>query len=191
MIIVSTSFHLRVYPNRMGYKNKNSYYTRAITKLINNSAKRIRPANASIKMHITLNGGHGPDSYILSREWVLSDSLSEIFSVEKNGVLLNEDEIADFEKFVLSLIPPELFNLYFFDGERIADFFLDEGSNTRIKEAFLTLCGYDTFDIMRRNFKRIGTGSSGAIPALEEYVTAKEELSRAQQLHLTLGAIAL
>lgn len=170
----------------MGYKNKNSYYTRAITKLINNSAKRIRPATASIKMHITLNGGRGPDSYILSREWVLSESLSETFSVKKNGVLLNEDEIADFEKFVLSLIPPELFNLYFFDGERIADFFLDEGSNTRIKEAFLTLCGYDTFDIMRRNFKRIGTGSSSATPVLEEYVTAKEELSRAQQLHIIL-----
>ena len=67
------------------------------------------------------------------------------------------------KKYIISLIPPELFNLYFFDGERIADFFLDEGSSSRIKEAFLTLCGYDTFDIMRKNFKRIiGNGTASA-----------------------------
>ena len=29
--------------------------------------------------------------------------------------------VADFDKFLFSIIPPELFNLYFFDGEKIAD----------------------------------------------------------------------
>ena len=53
----------------------------------------------------------------------------------------------DFEKYINQIIPPDLFDLYFFDGEKIADFFLDDGSKVRLKNAFLTLCGYDTFVI--------------------------------------------
>ena len=53
----------------------------------------------------------------------------------------------DFDNYLLNLIPPELFELYFFDGEQIADFFLEESNGGRIKNAFLTICGYDTFDI--------------------------------------------
>lgn len=172
----------------MGYKNLNSFYTRAIVKLINNSAKITKPAIAYVTMCLDLNNGQGLDSYTLNRQWELSESLSEIFTVSKNGAKLTEDEVADFEKYIVSLIPPELFNLYFFDGEKIADFFMDEGSSTRIKEAFLTLCGYDTFDIMRRNFKRISTGASSSTPALDEYILAKDTVSSAESIFLDLNA---
>lgn len=157
----------------MGYKNYNAFYTRAISKQINNTAKLAKPTHASVAMQITLSNGRDLDIYELTRSWVLDESLSETFLIAKNGELLGTDEVADFEKYLLSLIPPELFNLYFFDGEKIADFFMNEGSNTRIKEAFLTLCGYDTFDIMRRNFKRISGGSASST-ALEEYLQAKQ-----------------
>ena len=88
----------------------------------------------------------------MTRIWTLNETLSEEYCILKNGIPLDSDEIADFDKFLFSIIPPELFNLYFFDGEKIADFFLEEGSNARIKGAFLTLCGYDIFDIMSKNF---------------------------------------
>lgn len=172
----------------MGYKNLNSFYNRAIIKLINNTAKISKPAVAYVTMCVDLNNGQGMDSYSLTRKWELNDSLIETFTVSKNGTDLNEDEIADFDKYIVSLIPPELFNLYFFDGEKIADFFMDEGSSTRIKEAFLTLCGYDTFDIMRKNFKRISTGSSTSTPALEEYIAAKDALTAAESLYVDLSA---
>lgn len=165
----------------MGYKNVNSFYNRAIIKLINNNAKLKRPTQACVKINIALNNGHEIDNYSLCREWLLQETLTEKFSVSKNGKELLENEVADFEKFLLNLIPPELFNLYFFDGEKIADFFLDEGSNTRIKEAFLTLCGYDIFDIMRRNFKRIGSGKTNETPDLDEYLLAKEVLVSTKQ----------
>ena len=41
----------------MGYKNINSFYNRAIIKLINNSAKLRRPADAHVEMQIGLNNG--------------------------------------------------------------------------------------------------------------------------------------
>lgn len=171
----------------MGYKSSNSFYIKAITKLINNSAKISRPANAHISMNLEMNNMHGVDTYTLCRKWVLSESLTESFAVSKNGVELTADEIADFEKYILSLLPPELFNLYFFDGEKIADFFLNEGSGTRIKEAFLTLCGYDTFDIMRKNFKRISANSSSSTPELDEYLSAKESLNAAQEENIDIS----
>lgn len=172
----------------MGYKNLNSYYTRAIIKLINNSAKITKPANASVTMCIELNNGQGMDAFSLTRKWELNESLTETFSVTKNGIKLSEDEIADFDKYIISLIPPELFNLYFFDGEKIADFFMEEGSSARIKDAFLTLCGYDTFDIMRKNFKRISSGNSTSSPVLDEYLTAKDALTKAESDYLNLTA---
>ncbi len=165
----------------MGYKSENAYYKRAVTKLINNNAKMTRPAAAHVRMEIQLSNGRGTDVYRLLRSWELSDSLTESFSVEKNGVVLSFDEVADFEKYLLSLIAPELFNLYFFDGEKIADFFLNEGSNERIKEAFLTLCGYDTFDIMRKNFKRIKGVGQNASSALDEYLAAKDAAETEQR----------
>lgn len=172
----------------MGYKNANSFYNRAIVKLINNTAKISKPATAYVTMFVELNNGQGMDSFSLTRKWELNESLTESFTVLKNGVSLTEDQIADFDKYIVSLIPPELFNLYFFDGEKIADFFMNEGSNARIKEAFLTLCGYDTFDIMRKNFKRISTGSSTSTPALEEYISAKDALASAESVYFDLSA---
>lgn len=172
----------------MGYKNPNSFYNRAVVKLINNTAKITKPATAFVTMCVELNNGQGMDSFLLTRKWELNESLIETFSVLKNGADLSADEIADFEKYVVSLIPPELFNLYFFDGEKIADFFMDEGSNTRIKEAFLTLCGYDTFDIMRKNFKRIRAGIPTSSPALDEYIVAKDALASAESLYHDLTA---
>lgn len=167
----------------MGYKNPNSFYNRAVVKLINNTAKITKPTTAFVTMCIELNNGQGMDSFSLTRKWEMNESLIETFSVLKNGADLSADEIADFEKYVISLIPPELFNLYFFDGEKIADFFMDEGSNTRIKDAFLTLCGYDTFDIMRKNFKRIRAGIPTSAPALDEYIVAKDALASAKSLY--------
>ena len=158
----------------MGYKNHNVYYSRAVTKFINNTAKITKPTKAGVYMDIYISNGHELDRYLLQRSWVLSDTLAEEYKVIKNDVELTSEEIADFDKFLLNIIPPELFNLYFFDGEKIADFFLDEGSNARIKAAFLTLCGYDTFDIMSKNFKRLSLANSGSsASALGEYLGTK------------------
>ena len=177
----------------MGYKNQNAFYIRAITKMINNAAKLSKPTVAFVKMRIALSNGSSLDFYDLTRSWNLDESLSETFSVSKNDIVLNSAEIADFEKYLLSIIPPELFNLYFFDGEKIADFFMTEGSNTRIKEAFLTLCGYDTFDIMRRNFKRISAGNTSSAAAVEAYWNAKHaaEEERYEGMGTTVVAASL
>ena len=58
----------------MGYKNYNAFYIRAITKLINNNAKMVKPATAHVSMQISLSNGREIDQYKLLRSWVLGDS---------------------------------------------------------------------------------------------------------------------
>ena len=168
----------------MGYKSHNAYYSRAIIKLINNTVKMTKPATASVSMDISISNGHEMDQYLLKRVWTLDETLSEEYRVCKNGYALGGDEVADFDKFLFSIIPPELFNLYFFDGEKIADFFLEEGSNARIKGAFLTLCGYDTFDIMSKNFRRVSAANYGSSSKLlSEYLEAKNNYQEALECY--------
>lgn len=165
----------------MGHKSMNSTYNKSIIKLINNNAKLQKPAKASVCVAISITNGQNIDKYELKRCWELDSALKESFEILKNGEFLSTEEIADFENYLLSLIPPELFNFYFFDGEKIADFFMNEGSNTRIKNAFLTLCGYDTFEIMRKNFKRVGTDKKSSSTVLEEYLATKDEFQKSQK----------
>lgn len=160
----------------MGHKAINSVYYRNINKLINNTAKLNKSTTMSVFLNIDIENAQGIDTYLLKRSWELNDSLIESFNVAKNGVELSGQEINDFEKFILSIVPPELFNLYFFDGERIADYFLNDGSNERIRKAFMTLCGYDTFDIMKKNFKRIYSRESDGKSVFDEYLNKKEIL---------------
>ena len=158
----------------LGYKYNNSFYTKKIIKLINNNAKKNKPTKAGIDLYITIPRGNNINEYKLTRNWFLDDSLKEEFLVTKNGEPLDELQISDFENYIKNIIPPELFNLYFFDGEEIADFFMEENGEKRIKDAFITLCGYDVFEIMKKNFKRLASGTKEQMD-IEEYLKVKDE----------------
>lgn len=175
-----TAIRLSIYGFRaFGYQNINSYYNKTILKLINNCAKLSEPATTYIKLDIDINNGQDFDNYVIEREWILSqNNLTEYLKIFKNKILLDEEELADFEKYVMQIIPPGVFDLYFFDGEKIADFFLEEGSKTRLKNAFLTLCGYDIFDIMDKNFRRILSSSTQDNEVVRKFLELKEQVEQ-------------
>ena len=105
----------------------------------------------------------------LSLNWNLNRELSKLnYRIHTDAIKAN-------------LIPPELFELYFFDGEQIADFFLNDSNNERIKAAFLTICGYDTFDIIYKNFKRIGKLNATSDDIFFEYLNAEDALRKAEE----------
>lgn len=170
-----TAIRLAIYGYKAyGYQSINSFYNKSIIKLINNKAKLKEPTISYIKLELQINNGQNFDNFIINRSWNLKQNvISENIEVTKNNIILNEDEIADFEKYINQIIPPDLFDLYFFDGEKIADFFLDDGSKVRLKNAFLTLCGYDTFDIMSKNFKRILLASNVNNSIIDDYIKSK------------------
>lgn len=173
-----------------GYQTISSMYKKYIKSLINDYAKLEAKTEAYVCIELELFNGQDMDSYFLKREWNLSKNDFETFTVEKNGQQLSNEDIEIFNNYLLDLIPPELFNLYFFDGEQIADSFLAENGNEKIKEAFLLLCGYDTFNIMLQNFKRIIFNKKKSKTSSTMYLQSKEKLESLKEnqkmIHLEL-----
>lgn len=177
-----TAIKLCIYGYReSGYQAICSNYKKRIKRLINDKAKLENKANAYICLDISVLNGQEWDNYVLKREWDLEGKEFEVFIIYKNNIQLREEEIIDFENYLLNLIPPELFELYFFDGEQIADFFLTDSNTERIKNAFLTICGYDIFSIIYKNFKRISKGNLNTDATLETYFNAENELYEAEK----------
>jgi len=179
-----TAIRLCMYGYREGgYQSPNSYYMRKVKRLINESAKREEKTDSWVIVDFSVMRGTEIDTYVLKRSWhIESSEISEQMEIMKNGERMFGDDINDFENYLLSVVPPELFDLYFFDGEKIADFFLEDGSNSRIKRAFLILCGYDNFEIMHRNFKRLGLGGKLNNEVIRRYTESKERLENAIRL---------
>jgi len=167
-----------------GYQSANSYYIRKVKKLINDKAKREERVESYVEVEFSIVHGSETDIYIVKRSWnIENNETSENMFVVKNGVQLYGDDINDFENYMLNVLPPELFDLYFFDGEKITDFFMEDGSNSRIKNAFLILCGYDNFEIMYRNFKRIGIGNKTNGEVIKRYTEARDKLAQATKIY--------
>ena len=172
-----TAIRICIYGHRaFGYQSSGAFYNKNIFKRINNTVKMNCSASAYVKLNISINNGQSFDDYTIKRTWNIdsNSALSEKFSVSKNENELKQEAVYDFEKFITQIIPPELFDLYFFDGEKIADFFLEDGSNARIKNAFLTICKYDTFDIMSKYFKKASGVLNDNRELFYEYLETKK-----------------
>lgn len=175
-----TALQISLYGSRAyGYTANNTFYNRRIEKLINNKAKMTRPSTCYVELIVEISNGLEIEQFRLNRKWILDEVnvLSEKYTVYKNKMQLSETEVNDFDTFIMQMMPPELFNMYFFDGEKIVDFFLAEGSNKRIKKAFMTLCGYDSFEIMLKNFKRVNGSNAEDDLLKQQYKSLDEKIA--------------
>lgn len=59
-------------------------------------------------------------------------------------------ELSYFQNYLHGLIPPDLFDLFLFDGEEIGNMFSTNLYNKYIENATYTLCGLDLFQIIRK-----------------------------------------
>lgn len=160
-----------------GFQMANSQYRREVKKFFNDAARYDTETSYYVEVTLTMPNGQEDDIYVLRREWnVSSVKLGEFetFQLYKNNVELNEEEMADFENYLLNIIPPELFDMFFLDGEQIADYFLGDGGSEKVKNAFMILCGYDVFDIIEKNFKRITYGKKQQTDSSNDYLYYKD-----------------
>ena len=169
-----------------GFKSSGKRYLKEIYELINNKARIDESKSAYVRIRFSENNVDS-DIYDVTRFWQWSNGIiSETFSVSQNGILLEEEDKLNFQNYLLHLIPPELLKLYFFDGEKIAEYFLDDQHNN-IKDALLVLSGNDTFEILYNNTRRLLNGAeSGNSSVAQDYADQKEALSRYRQEELRL-----
>lgn len=164
-----------------GFDAPGKEYYHVVEKLINSRTQYDTNSKAYIEIELFFNDGKQQNNYVLHREWTkVKRNLNETFWITKNGDMLVDDEFQDFSNYLLSLIPPDMFNFYFFDGESIADYFLgNDGKN--FKNAFLKLYGLDTLAIMIENFDRYNKKKDGKNTAYDNYMLSKTNLEKAEQ----------
>lgn len=127
------------------------------------------------------------------RHWTLKDKkLVETYEVKKNGNVLTGEAENYFENYLTSLIPPNLFDFFFFDGEDLSDAFIGRSASSHLKESILKLSNYDTLDILKKHllqYQRSTSISSEKLKDLEmEYNLANEELSNNKNIIKCLEA---
>jgi len=169
-----------------GFKTSGKRYLKEIYDQINNQARLDESKSAYVKIRFS-ESRIDTDHYEVIRSWTWSNrAVDEKFQVIQNGVLLDEEAALNFQNYLLHLIPPELHRLYFFDGEKIAGYFLDQQHNN-VKDALLVLSGNDTYEILYDNVRRLLNGvESDNESAAQNYADQKDALARYRQKEAVL-----
>lgn len=165
-----------------GYDAPGKEYFGIINGLVNFKTMYDNTSSAYIELELLFDDGKQVTSYVLHREWKkVKTSLSEYFKIKKNGELIIGAEEDDFVNYLLSVIPPDMFNFYFFDGESIAEFFLGADGNKNFRNAFLKLYGLDTLSIMVDNFARNAKKGDSKNSGHDIFVKAKLSLEEEEE----------
>ena len=165
------------------YQGFNSSYISKIKSNINNNSLKNDNVDAFVSIDIELTENTDKNTYTLLREWTYTDKkLNENFFVYKNhsSSPLNEEELNYFENYITSIISPKIFEFFFFDGEHLSEFFIGKNSNVHLKESLLSLCNFDTFDVLKNTIisnNRSSKNSNNEIKiAKENYIKLEENL---------------
>ena len=138
-------------PLNYNYQNVHAQYLAKIKDVINKKAFINDTVNAYITIGFDYIQEREKVYYEVTRTWTyINQKITETFKVKQNGKVLNDEELLFFENFLQTVLPPHLFTLFFFDGEELSDIFVGSRFNHYIKEAFLVLCNFDSFELIRK-----------------------------------------
>jgi len=116
-----------------------------------------------IELQFDIQVGEGVEHYRIVREWEgFSKRLNEALYVYKDGEY-SEFLTNNWPMFVENILPSALSNLFFFDGEKIAELAVDT-SNEQLKKAIKSMLGISVLDVLKndvlRNLKRKNKNSA-------------------------------
>ena len=147
-----TAIKLALYgPLCFRYQGKNAQYSARIKELMNHDAFTGAEVKTYVEVELILPVNQNYMTYTIHREWNYTDHrVRELYWVSDNMGRLPDRERDYFQNYLFTIIPPNMFEFFFFDGEEISGFFSDSAYNSYIKNAVLTLCGYDTFETIKK-----------------------------------------
>ena len=183
-----TAIELALYGHYcFGYKNSGKLYTKKVMTYVNDQAKLNDEESAYVSLDFSDSSNGDLDFYSVTRLWTWRrGEVKESFSATKNGQTLQDRDLVDLQNFLLHLIPPALLKLCFFDGERIAEYLLDDQKNN-VRDALMVLSGNDTFDIMHTSVRKVFSASQSEEDLItREYLRCKSALKKLKRQHQEL-----
>lgn len=178
-----TAIQVCLYGNfAFGFKTSGKRYLAEIYDLINDQVRIEKNASAFVEIDFEQVDNTDLFNYTIRRTWTWpQNTICENLAVWKNGCRLEEEELLNFQNYLIHLIPPDLLKLYFFDGEKIADYFLSS-KEVNIRDALMVLSGNDTFDILHDQVRRVLKGTEGTQNgSAQEYLSACAEVDEKRQ----------
>ena len=154
------SIPLCLYGYQSGKHGRKSYEER-LRRLIHRSGNgrmEISERRTSIQVKFQISSGGKLAEYMVRRSWrAYKDGVSEELDVKRKTT--NEYESLDsieqdqWQSFVTGLIPPGIADLFFFDGEKVAQMAEGGRENSAIRIAFNSLLGLDTVERLRTDLR--------------------------------------
>lgn len=164
-------------PTIYGYIGNNYNYQTKIKNNINDNAFKNEDIESFIALSLSFKEGTELKNYYLKRIWKYTNhKLNEDFKVFLNNEELSEDEKLYFDKYLKSVLPPSLFDFFFFDGEELSEFFVGKSSSSNLKEAVLELFNYDTFNVLKKQLLSYQRTHSKSNKNLDEVQNKYDEL---------------
>lgn len=165
-------------PTTYGYLGQNHNYLTKIKNNINDNSFKNKHIECFIGLNLSFKEGTEIKEYDLNRSWTYEDQkIHEKFIVKLNGKELNDEDKLYFDKYLKSVIPPSLFDFFFFDGEELSDFFTGKSASTNLKESVLELFNYDTFEILKKQLLTHQRSQSKSNKKIEESQKNFDQLS--------------
>jgi DNA sulfur modification protein DndD len=156
-------------PANYGYLGQNHNYLTKIKNNINDNAFKNKEIDCFIGLSLSFKEGTEVKEYYLKRSWSYEKQrINEHFKVSLQGKDLNDEDKLYFDKYLKSVIPPSLFDFFFFDGEELSDFFTGKSASSNLKESILELFNYDTFEILKKQLLSHQRAQSKSNDKLEE-----------------------
>ncbi|WP_419742869.1 AAA family ATPase [Paraclostridium dentum] len=180
-------------PMAYKYQGFNASYISKLKSNINNNSLKSDSVDAFVSIDLELSEGTEINIYTLTRKWTFKNKkLDEIFLVYKNysTIPLKDEELNFFENYITSIISPKIFEFFFFDGEHLSEFFIGKNSNTHLKQSLLSLCNFDTFDVLKSTILSSIRNSKNDDAELElaktNYLALDDELANLNLEHANL-----
>lgn len=124
-------------------------YIEQLSELIHNGADNTeRPEEAAIELTFIYNKNGQETEFSVTRSW--DKGRKDQLSLRQDGQLRSELEYDQCQGFLNELIPHGIADLFFFDGEKIAELAEDESGNI-LRTAVRRLLGLDLIDKLRND----------------------------------------
>ncbi|BEN23761.1 TPA: DNA sulfur modification protein DndD [Serratia marcescens] len=132
-----------------GLATQQQDYIEQLSSLIHNGAYNIeQPEEASVELTFIYNKGGHEAEFTVIRAW--KKGKKDRLSLQQDGELLSELDYDQCQGFLNELIPHGIADLFFFDGEKIAELAEDESGNI-LRTAVRRLLGLDLITKLRND----------------------------------------
>lgn len=166
-------------PLAYGFKVDTSVYYDKVDSKLNSYARRNKETTYQIILDIELVENLERKSYIIRRSWgMIKNTIKEEIMIQCNDSILSDKDLENFQTRLREEMPPQLMELFLFDGEKISQVLSDGSFSLYLKESARVMFNLDLFehlDTDLNNYLKSDSVFSNLTKDEQRYFQAKEE----------------